>query len=118
MADLVPDDVRRLALALPGSSEQPHHELTSFRVGTKIFATMPPGGDRVHVMLDQVPARAYAAEEPGVEELWWGKKLSGVRLSLATATPELLAELLELAWRRRAPATLLAQFDADAGPPA
>ena len=39
------DDVRELvALALPGRrSESPHFDLTSFRVGTKIFATAPLG---------------------------------------------------------------------------
>ena len=51
-----------------------------------------------------------------MEELWWGRKLSGVRVPLAVATPELLAELLELAWRRRATAALLAERDRAADP--
>ena len=95
------DDVRRLALALAGTSEAPHHERTSFRVGGKIFATMPPDGASVNVLLGEEDARA-AASDPGVELLWWGKKLSGVRVDLAAADADTLAELLEEAWRRRA----------------
>ncbi len=33
---------RQLALALPQASEEPHFDFTSFRIGGKIFATMPP----------------------------------------------------------------------------
>ena len=95
------DDVRQLALALAGTSEAPHHERTSFRVGGKIFATMPPDGASVNVLLGEEDARA-AASDPGVELLWWGKKLSGVRVDLAAADADTLAELLEEAWRQRA----------------
>jgi hypothetical protein len=77
------DDVRALALALPGATEQPHFEMTSFRIGTKIFATVPPGQDAVHVFVADELAQAVAQEHPqNVELLWWGKKLSGVRVGL------------------------------------
>jgi hypothetical protein len=36
--------VRRLALSLPETTEEPHHDMTSFRVGGKIFATVTPRG--------------------------------------------------------------------------
>ena len=100
------DDVRRMALALPGTSEAPHHDRTSFRVGGKIFATMPPDGDSVNVLLDDEEARAAAEESPDcVELLWWGRRLSGVRVDLARVDVDVLAELLEDAYRRRAPRT-------------
>jgi hypothetical protein len=100
------DDVRRLALALRGTSEAPHHERTSFRVAGKIFATMPPNGDSVNVLLDEEEARAAAEESPDwVELLWWGRRLSGVRVDLARADADVLGELLEDAYRRRAPST-------------
>ena len=93
-----------MALALPGTSEAPHHERTSFRVGGKIFATMPPDGGSVNVLLDEEEARAAAEESPDwVELLWWGRRLSGVRVDLANADGDVLTELLEDAWRRRAP---------------
>ena len=76
--------VRRLALALPETAEAPHHDMTSFRVAGKIFATMPPEGGRVHVFLDDEEVDAYCAEFPdAVEELWWGAKRRGCRVVLA-----------------------------------
>jgi hypothetical protein len=104
--------VRRLALSLPDAVEAPHHDMTSFRVTGKIFATMPPDERRVHVFVDEADVHAYCAEFPdAVEELWWGKRLSGCRVELSGATTPLLRELLTEAWRRRAPKKLLAEFD-------
>ena len=114
------DDVRALALALPGTTEQPHFELTSFRVGTKIFATLPPGQDAVHVFVADELAQAVAQEHPEtVELLWWGNRLSGVRIRLTPPVgahqtelvTELLTELLTEAWRRKAPRALVAEHD-------
>ena len=45
------DEVRRLALALPEAVEAPHFDRASFRVRGKIFATLPPSGDSVVLML-------------------------------------------------------------------
>jgi hypothetical protein len=105
--------VRRLALALPETAEAPHHEMTSFRVAGKIFATMPPEGGRVHVFVEPDEVPAYCDEFPGVvEELWWGKKLSGCRVLLGGATVDLVRELLTESWRRRAPARTRDAFDA------
>ena len=95
---MTPDDVRALALALDGTLEQPHHQRTSFRVDGRIFATMDDLG--VNVMLDEEPARE-AATDPGVELLWWGRKLSGVRVLLTNADRDIVAELLDDAWQRR-----------------
>lgn len=97
---MTPDDVRALALALPGTLELPHHERTSFRVDGRIFATMPPDGESMNVLLDEEGARA-AASDQGVELLWWGQKLSGVRVPLEDADRTIVAELLDEAWQRR-----------------
>jgi hypothetical protein len=105
---LRPSDVRRLALALPESTEAPHHAMTSFRVAQKIFATMPPEGDRVHIFVGPDEVAASCAEYPGVvEELWWGKKLSGCRVNLAGANRTMVRELLTESWRAKAPKKLL-----------
>lgn len=99
-----PAGVRKLALALPEAFEQPHHDLTSFRVRGKIFATMPPEGDRLHVFLGDDEVASYCTEFPTVvEELWWGKKLSGCRVALRHADRALVRELLTESWRRKAP---------------
>jgi len=104
--------VRRLALSLPEAVEAPHHDMTSFRVAGKIFATMPPDERRVHIFVGEEDVRASCAEYPGtVEELWWGKRLSGCRVELARATAPLLRELLTEAWRRRAPKAVRERLD-------
>ena len=109
---MTPDDVRRLALALPETSEAPHHERTSFRVAGKIFATLPPHSATLNVLLDEEEARAGAEENPGVVDLlWWGKRLSGVQVQLERADAELVGELLEEAWRRRAPRSVAAAHE-------
>ncbi|MGH3621598.1 MAG: hypothetical protein ACRDQ5_07385 [Sciscionella sp.] len=38
---LTVEDARRFALSLPEATEQPHFEMSSFRVRGKIFATVP-----------------------------------------------------------------------------
>ena len=109
---MTPEDARRFALSLPGVSEQPHFDKWSFRVRGKIFATLPPDDAHLHVFAaeDDVPGWIAAAPD-AVEELRWGKKLSGVRVRLAAATPDLVTELLEDSWRRRAPKRVVAAFD-------
>jgi len=100
--------VRKLALSFPEAAEQPHHDMTSFRVRGKIFATMPPDGGRLHVFLAEDDVASYCAEfPPAVEELWWGKKLSGCRVLLRHADRALVREMLAESWRRRAPKSLL-----------
>ena len=101
------DEVRNYALSLPEATEQPHFDYTSFRVG-KIFATAPPDGRHLHVFVDENETKGLVAENPQVfSELWWGKRLLGVRVRLPDADPELVCELLEDAWRRKAPKRLL-----------
>lgn len=97
------DDVRLLALDLPDAHEAPHFDLTSFRVGSKIFATAPVEGDVVRIFVDESEARACVAEAlAGVTLVQWGEKISGVSIVLASADPERVAELLEDSWRRTA----------------
>jgi hypothetical protein len=98
---------RAFALSLPETTEEPHFDKASFRVRGKIFATMPPDGEHLHVFIDEHETRALAAEHPeAYSELWRGKKLSGIRVSLAAADADTVQELLLDAWARRAPAAL------------
>ncbi len=100
-------EARRLALSLPEAMEEDHHGMPSFRVRGKIFATVPDD-EHLRVMLDADAIRAAVAEDPvACEELWWGKQLSAVCVRLARADHRRLAELLEEAWRRKAPRALL-----------
>lgn len=109
------DDVREFALSLPEVTEQPHFDMSSFRVRGKIIATVPddpPGDEHLHVFVDEHEARAADAEHPAFTVLWWGKRVAGVRVRLASAPPERVRELLVDAWRRKASRRLVREFDA------
>lgn len=107
------DQVRRLALALPETLEQPHFESTSFRVHGKIFATAPPDGTRLHVFVDEETRETALALEPDfLEKLFWGKRVCGLRVLLENAKPRVVASLLTQAWRAKAPRRLLSASDA------
>jgi hypothetical protein len=94
------DEAVAAALALPGVTEADHHGRRSFRVGAgKVLATLPADGV-LNVMVGEDLAHAVSAQ-PGVELLWWGRRLSGVRVELAAVDPVLLEELLQDAWSRR-----------------
>lgn len=41
------------------------------------------------------------------EELWWGKKAVGLRVSLSAASPAQVEALLRSAWERKAPRGLV-----------
>lgn len=98
--------VRKLALALPETVEQDHFGNPSFRVRGKIFATVPDAG-HINVMIDPFDVDAAIRTAPeSCEELWWGKELRGVRVSLRQADPRMVDELLREAWRRKAPKRL------------
>jgi hypothetical protein len=103
--------VRSMALSLPETIEQDHHGMPSFRVRGKIFATVPDAA-HLRVMVDEREARAACAEVPAsCELLFWGQRLSGVVVEVRTVPAPLLRELLEEAWRRKAPPVLVRALD-------
>jgi hypothetical protein len=106
------DGVRGFALSLPGVTEEPHFEMSSFRVHGKIFVTVPPGGERLHVFVDESEAAACVAEDPAAFELLrWGQRVRGVRVRLAAVPAGRVRELVEDSWRRKAPRRLVAGLD-------
>ena len=103
-------DVRGWALSLPESTEQPHHELGSFRVRGKIFATVPDE-QCVRIMVDENEILAATASHPDVcQPIYWGKRLSCVAVDIGAAPADLIRELLAEAWLRKAPASLAQAF--------
>ena len=112
------DSARAFALSLPGATEEPHFDMSSFRVRGKIFATVPPDHEHLHVFVDEGELRAAVAEDQAAfEPLLWGQRLRGLRIRIAAAPNHRIAELLEESWRRRAPARLAAERDAERGRP-
>ena len=109
MSDL--ERVRRFALSLPEVTEEPHFEMSSFRVRGKIFVTVPPDGDRLHVFVDEPEVDVCVAENPAAfGPLRWGQRIRGLRVDLAAAPAGRVQELIEDAWRRKAPKRMVADW--------
>jgi hypothetical protein len=101
--------VRRLALALPEATEEPHFHLSSFRVRGKIFATLAPDGSFMNVFVDDEQREIMVAVDPqAYESLWWGK-IGYLHVHLSRAKARDVTVLLRSAWERKAPKKLLVQ---------
>jgi len=97
---------------MPEATEEPHFDMTSFRVRGKIFVTAPPDGARLHVFVDPLEVEAYVAQDPAAfEPLRWGERVRGLRVNLAATSAEGLAEVVAESWRRKAPRSLVTAFD-------
>jgi hypothetical protein len=91
--------VRKFALGLPDATEEPHFHFTSFRINGKIFATMPPSNDLLHVFAPEEDREVAIAAHPQVcEQLHWGKRVVGVKINLAGARQTLVEDLLRAAY--------------------
>ena len=98
-----PDDFRRIALSLPGAEEGSHMGHADFRVGGRIFATLPDEGLGMVVLMPEQQEDfmhlAPGAFEPAAGA--WGR--GGSTLVRLEAVPEdLLEAALAAAWRKRA----------------
>jgi len=103
-------DVRKLALALPEATEEPHFHLSSFRIKGKIFATLAPDGSFMNVFVDDEQREIMVNVDPkAYESLRWGK-IAYLHVHLAAAKARDLKALLRGAWERKAPKKLLAQL--------
>lgn len=98
------EQARLYAMSLPGTAEAPHHKYSSFRVGGKIYATVPPDGLHLHVFVDEVEREhALALSPDACQKLFWGETAVGLRIILAKAKPAPVQRLLHCAWTRKAP---------------
>ena len=101
------DDFRRIALSFPGAEEKAHMGHPDFRVGGRIFATLPAPGTAMVALLPEQQELAMDAEpeafgrRPGA----WGRGGSTL-VTLDSVSDEWLERTLEWAWRKRAPAKL------------
>lgn len=96
------DTVRKFAMSFDAVTEEPHHNYSSFRVRGKIFVTIPPEKDVIHVFVgeeDRDPALAMFPEF--IEKLFWGAKVLGLRVNLASARPEVVKSLISKAYETR-----------------
>ena len=110
------DAARKFALSLPETTEEPHFDMSSFRVRGKIFCTVP-NDTTLHLYADPHEAEALVAENPAAyEHIVWGKrpKPEWLRVFLAKAQSAQVKELLEDGWRMKAPKRVVADHDAKA----
>jgi len=96
-------------MSLPEVTEEPHHDYGSFRVRGKIFVTMPPGEEFIHIFVpEQTREQALVLYSPFVEKLLWGRKARGLRVELAKADDAVVERLIRAAWEHKAPKSLVA----------
>jgi hypothetical protein len=100
-----PDDIRRLALALPEAVEADHFGMPSFRVRGRIFSTIHQDQPRMMVKLHPEDQRNLIEAHLGVVEPvpgYWGRKGSTF-VRYEKADEALIAMLLEMAHAGLAP---------------
>lgn len=94
--------VRTAALALPETTEEPHHQFGSFRVRGKIFVTIPPDNEHIHVFVSEQDREASLALHPEfIEKLLWGGKVVGVRVALARAKATVVHAMVRQAYEHK-----------------
>jgi hypothetical protein len=107
------EDVRRIALALPGTGEVEHFRAPSFKAGKKIFAVLREAG-KVTIGLDPDDQANLVAARPGVVEPVGGGarndkagRAGWTYVTFADCDEAELAMLLKLAWSQVAPKRLV-----------
>ncbi len=102
--------IRRHALSLPRATEEPHFHYASFRVAGKIFVTVPPDEEHIHVFVgEDERAAALALHAAFVEPLTWGAKVVGLRIALANADALIVKRLIDASHAARAPKSVRAR---------
>jgi len=94
------DDLRRLALALPGTTEAPHFERAGFKAD-RIYATLAPDGLSVNVRLEPVEQDFRCEARPdayrAIPNAWGAQGWTTVTLSALEAAE--LETVLRGAWQ-------------------
>ena len=107
------DDVRSIALSLPATTEKPSYGTPGFRVKDKLFARIREEGDVLVLWCESLDEKeALIASNP--DTFFTTAHYDGyamVLVRLREVDEQELAELLTDAWRVRAPARLVDQFD-------
>jgi hypothetical protein len=106
------DDVRRVALSLPATSEKPSYGTPGFRVKDKLFARIREEGDVLVVWVaDEGEKQGLVSSEPTkffTTPHYDGHPIVLVRFDGVDI--EELRELLTDSWRLRAPKKVLTQL--------
>jgi hypothetical protein len=108
------EDVRRIALSLPGAVEVSYNHLPGFRVRRQLFARIHEQPDALFVKCAGIDERNDLVRS-APDKFFTVRHYDGypgflVRISMVDAGE--LTELLTESWRLTAPARLIAQYDA------
>jgi hypothetical protein len=109
------NDVRRVALSLPETTEKPSYGTPGFRVKDRLFARLREEGDLLVWVADEGEKRGLVASEP--EKFFTTPHYDGhptVLVRIEAVDEDELRELLTESWRLRAPKKLAAQLDGEA----
>ncbi|PTM98655.1 putative DNA-binding protein (MmcQ/YjbR family) [Mycoplana dimorpha] len=113
------EDLAQMALALPGTEENAHFGKRDFRVGGRIYLTLPEPG-RAVCKLTRDQQAMLVETEPGLCAAvpgGWGHK-GWTSLYFDSADIATVSHVVEIAWRNVAPAGLAATRSASRSPPA
>lgn len=109
------DDVRRVALSLPATTEKLSYGMPGFRVKDRLFARIREEGELLVVWVADLDEKdVLLAADP--EKFTTTPHYDGhpmVLVRMAAVDEDELRELLTDAWRVRAPERLLAKFEKD-----
>ncbi|MGH3880712.1 MAG: MmcQ/YjbR family DNA-binding protein [Actinophytocola sp.] len=107
------DDVRRVALSLPRTTEKPSYGRPGFRVKDRLFARIREEGDVLAIWVaDEGEKQGLISSEP--EKFFTTPHYDGhplVLVRFAAVDVDELTELLTDSWRLRAPTRVLAELD-------
>jgi hypothetical protein len=111
--------LERFALSLPEAHAAPHFERTSYRVGTKIFATVSADGkeamvrvaprERVHDLLGAFPDVFFSYGG-------WTERNGSLGVRLAKVDAGLMRELVTASWKSVAPRRVAAALGGEPPP--
>ena len=107
------DTFRQLALSFPETTEQPHFEKTSFRVGKKIFATYDGVANQACIKLTEIDQDVFSRFDQAI--VWpvpnkWGKQ-GWTLINLDLIHPDMFADALTTAYCTVAPTRLSEKYN-------
>lgn len=106
------EDVRRVALSLPDTTEKTAWNMPTFRVAGKMFATVPDDETSIAVRCPKEEREELVLAEPG--KFWVAAheaQFAWVRVRLAALEDEgELRDILADSWRQAAPGRLLETY--------
>jgi hypothetical protein len=111
------DDVRRIAMSLPRTTEHLIRDHTKFRVGRLVYASVSPDEERIGFAFPKEERAALVASDPDrfMMPLRSDERYHWVRARLPALEPDELRELLIDAWCMVMPKTIAARYLASQG---